>query len=235
MVKKVVMVLTNHGNVEGHENKNTGWYLPECAHPYYRFVHAGYEVEFASILGGLCPVSQSSLDMNDAENKSFWETESTKQLTENTKKLADVDLTTADIIFYVGGFGTMWDFPFHEVIATSAKQVYEQGGIVGAVCHGPIALANVTLSNGQYLVANQPVTAFSNEEETYVKDLSDFLPEHVGLGRTCEDVLSARGGKYSKAAGAWGCHVCVGDRLFTGQNPASAAAVATAIVEAVGN
>lgn len=199
MTKKVVMVLTNHGNVEGHENKGTGWYLPECAHPYYRFLHAGYTIEMTSIQGGFCPVSQSSLDMSDAENKSFWEDATTKQLTETTKVLSEVDLTTTDILFFVGGFGTMWDFPFHEVIASAAQKVYEQGGIVGAVCHGPIALANVKLSNGQYLVANQPVTAFSSEEESYVKDLSDFLPEHAGLGRTCEEVLIARGGKYSKA------------------------------------
>eukprot|EP01033_Poteriospumella_lacustris_P021821 gene21821-16283_t len=36
MTKRVLMVLTNHGEVDGTEVK-TGWYLPECAHPYARF------------------------------------------------------------------------------------------------------------------------------------------------------------------------------------------------------
>ncbi len=36
MTKRVLMVLTNHGVVEG-TDKPTGWYLPECTHPYTRF------------------------------------------------------------------------------------------------------------------------------------------------------------------------------------------------------
>ena len=64
--------------------------------------------------------------------------------------------------------------------------------------------------------------------------LSAHLPEHVGLGKTCEDILTARGGKYTKAS-AWATHVAEGDRLFAGQNPASAGAVACDIVKALGN
>jgi putative intracellular protease/amidase len=47
--------------------------------------------------------------------------------------------------------------------------IYEQGGIVAAVCHGPAALLkaallNATLSSGQYLIKRMKVTGFSNEE-----------------------------------------------------------------------
>lgn len=37
MAKRILMVLTNHGEIEGTEHK-TGWYLPELAHPFLRFV-----------------------------------------------------------------------------------------------------------------------------------------------------------------------------------------------------
>jgi putative intracellular protease/amidase len=37
------------------------------------------------------------------------------------------------------------------------REVYERGGVVGAVCHGPIALVNITLSDGSYLVAGKDV------------------------------------------------------------------------------
>jgi putative intracellular protease/amidase len=38
------------------------------------------------------------------------------------------------------------------------REVYEAGGVVGAVCHGPIALANITLSDGSFLIAGKEVT-----------------------------------------------------------------------------
>ncbi len=49
-----------------------------------------------------------------------------------------------------------------------AAAIYEAGGIVGAVCHNPAALVNIQLSDGEYLVANKTVAAFTNEEEAAV-------------------------------------------------------------------
>lgn len=191
----------------------------------------------ASINGGFCPVSPSSINLEDAENKEFWETPALKALTENTKKLSEVDLAQYDCFFLVGGFGTMWDFPFNNTVADAIRQVYEKNGIVGGVCHGPIGLANVKLSNGEYLVAGKEVTAFCNEEEAFVPELSTILPAHpqaeLAGKHTCEDILAVRGATFTKTS-PWGAHVAKADRLFTGQNPASAGPVADAIVEALG-
>jgi putative intracellular protease/amidase len=171
------------------------------------------------------------LDIKDEENKLFWETPEFKELTERTKVLSTCDPSSYDLVFFVGGFGTMWDFPFDEHLAAFAARVYEKGGHVGAVCHGPIALLNVKLSNGDYLIAGKEVTAFCNEEEGLAGLLS-FLPEQAGLGKTCEDALSARGAKFTKA-GPWQPHVASTERLFTGQNPASAGPVADAIIKSM--
>jgi putative intracellular protease/amidase len=200
------------------------------------FDQAGYEVDLVSINGGHCPVSPSSLNLNDADNKEFWENPDLKALTENTKKLSDVDVSQYDIFFLVGGYGTMWDFPFDETVASSIRQVYEKNGVVGGVCHGPIGLANVKLSNGEYLVAGKDVTAFCNEEESFIPDLASVLPNHpqeeLAGKRTCEDILSVRGANFTKTS-PWGAHVAKADRLFTGQNPASAGPVAEAIIESL--
>lgn len=176
-------------------------------------------------------MSNSSLDMNDTENKTFWETPELKALTESTKKLSDCSASDYDLIFFVGGFGTMWDFPFDSQLAKIAQDVYEKGGIVGAVCHGPIGLMNIKLSSGEYLVAGKEVAAFCNEEEAAI-GLQDKLPKHDGLGATCEEVLTSRGAKYTKAS-AWAPHIACAERLFTGQNPMSAGPVADAIVAAM--
>lgn len=159
------MVLTNAGKMTGMEEGSAGWYLPECAHPYHRFQRAGYKIEFASPLGGATTICTNSIDLTDAENKSFWEDPASQQLTNTTKPLASCNTADYDCVFFVGGFGTMYDFPNNSDVQRLSKEVYEKGGIVGAVCHGPIALINVLLSSGAYLVAGKEVTAFTNAEE----------------------------------------------------------------------
>lgn len=225
--KKVLMVLTSHAAAD---DKATGWYLPECAHPYFRFKKAGMEISFASIDGGNTTVSPSSLDMTDVENKEFWENPETKGLTQNTSKLSDFKGSDFDIVFFVGGFGVMFDFYDNEHVNRIAREVYEKGGVVSAVCHGPIALAQVRLSNGDLLIKNKGCAGFTNEEEDQA-GLRNILPMREG-GATCGDILTAQGALYSKGA-PWGSHVVSDNRVITGQNPASAGDTADEVIRIV--
>ena len=108
------------------------------------------------------------------------------------------------------------------------REVYEKNGIIAAVCHGPIALANIHSSNGELLVKGNNVAGFCNEEEE-VAGMLDVMPLHEGKGKTCEDVLNNLGAKHTKAS-AWSPHVVCDSRICTGQNPASAAPLAEAII-----
>ena len=109
------------------------------------------------------------------------------------------------------------------------REFAEEGLVVSAVCHGPAALINAKLSDGSYLVANSPVTGFSNAEEDQV-GLSQYMPFML------EDELNKNsGGKFEKAAKPWEVKVVVakGGKLITGQNPASAAGVGEAILKSI--
>lgn len=119
----------------------------------------------------------------------------------------------------------MWDLPDNVDFPRAARAIYERGGTVAAVCHGPAGLVNITLSDGRYLVAGKRVSAFTNEEERQVK-LTEVVPFLLA------DKLSERGARHESAA-PWQEHVVVSERLVTGQNPASAAGVARAVVELV--
>jgi putative intracellular protease/amidase len=44
------------------------------------------------------------------------------------------------------------------------RKIYEKGGIIAAVCHGPVALCNLKLSNNEYFVKDRKLTSFSNSE-----------------------------------------------------------------------
>jgi hypothetical protein len=43
-------------------------------------------------------------------------------------------------------------------------EIYENGGILSAVCHGPAALVNLKLNNGQYLVQGKKVSDSSPDK-----------------------------------------------------------------------
>ncbi|MDP8934950.1 MAG: type 1 glutamine amidotransferase domain-containing protein, partial [Cyanobacteriota bacterium] len=94
--------------------------------------------------------------------------------------------------------------------------------IVGAVCHGPAALINLKLSEGEHLNANHTVAAFTNEEEAAV-GLTEIVPFLL------DSKLIEREANFTKVPNF---QVCVGssERLVTAQNPASAAGVAHKMV-----
>jgi putative intracellular protease/amidase len=211
MKKKILFVLTSHAE-KGNTGQPTGYYLGEVSHPWEVLMKAGYEIDFVSPKGGKSPVD--GLNLNDPTNKAFWESDVYRPKVENTMKPENVEISDYAGIFYAGGHGTMWDFADNLELANIASKIYENGGVVAAVCHGPAGLVNVKLSNGKYLVDGKKVNAFSNEEEIAVK-LENIVPFML------ESKLIERGAKFEKA-GLWQEKVVVDGRLVTGQNPASA-------------
>ena len=124
----------------------------------------------------------------------------------------------------------MFDLASDPTSIELARDFYESGKVVSAVCHGPAALVNVKLSDGSYLIAGQPVTGFSNVEEDQV-GLSSAMPFLLET-----DLQKNSGGKFEKADEPWGVKVVVsgkGGKLLTGQNPASAGPLGEAIVKAL--
>jgi putative intracellular protease/amidase len=218
--KPVLFVLTSHGT-KGNTGEPTGYYLGEVTHPLAELKEAGVAVEFASIKGGEPPVD--GLDLSDPINARFWNDAAFRKQVANTMRLADVNPSKYAAIFFAGGHGAMWDFPFDESIRAVTRSIYEAGGIVGAVCHGPAALVNVTLSDGTPLVAGKKVAAFTDSEEHAVK-LEKVVPFLLA------STLVERGADHQPAAD-WTANVVVDGRLVTGQNPQSAGGVGAAMRE----
>lgn len=222
MKQKALIVVTSHSAL-GNTGKKTGYYLPEVSHPYFELAKAGVEVEIASPKGGRAPIDENSLDLSDPINREFWENPKLRAKLENTLALGSVKVADYQAILFAGGHGTMWDFPTDRSVQKVASAIYEAGGVVAAVCHGPAALVNVKLSNGNYLIEGKDVAGFSNSEEEAAK-LTQVMPFLL------ETQLKDRGGKYSKSSD-FTKHVVVSERLVTGQNPASALGVGQEIAK----
>ena len=150
MKKKVLFVVTSHSQ-KGDTGQSTGYYLAEVTHPWNILFEAGYEIDFVSPKGGKAPVD--GFDLKDPINKKFWDNSYYHNKIENTMKPSDVNPKDYSAIHFVGGHGTMWDFPDNIAISKLATQIYENNGYVSAVCHGPAGIVNIKLNNGisQYL------------------------------------------------------------------------------------
>lgn len=219
---KVLIVVTSHGQL-GNTGKPTGYYLPEVAHPYTALVKRGFSVDIASPKGGKAPLDPNSVNPNDKISTAFYENKESRNKLDNTLKLSEVDAGEYAAVLYAGGHGTMFDFRGDKNIDLLNQTIYENGGVVSAVCHGPAALLNTQLSNGRYLVEGKKVAAFSDSEEE-AAGLTKVMPFLL------ETELKKRGALYSKAD-LWQRHVVVDGRLVTGQNPASAEEVGEKVAE----
>ena len=217
-MQKILFVVTSHDQL-GNTGRKTGFYLPEVVHPYMVLSEKGFTIDIASPNGGKAPID--GIDQADDVSKAFLADKKHAKQIEETLKLDQLNATDYAAIFLAGGHGTMWDFPDNARLADLIKSIYENGGVVAAVCHGPSGLVNVKLSNGKYLISGKKVSAFTNEEESEIK-LSNVVPFLL------ESKLRERGVQFKKAKN-WQSNVVVDGRLITGQNPASAEGVGNEI------
>jgi len=223
---KILMVLTSHDQL-GDTGKKTGFWLEELAAPYYTFVDAGAEVVLASPAGGQPPLDPKSNepDAQTETTKRFEADEVAKQALANTHKLSEVIDQDFDAVFYPGGHGPLWDLAKDQNSISLIEQTLQADKPVALVCHAPGVLRDVKDAEGRSIVEGKTVTGFTNTEEDGV-GLTDIVPFLV------EDMLKEKGGKYSKAED-WQVHVQKDGLLITGQNPASSAATAEALLKSL--
>lgn len=224
----ILFVLTSHTAL-GDTGKPTGFYYEELATPYLALTDAGHDVHIASIKGGPGAHDPGSLKADEAARpasvRRFVSDAAAMKKLAATTAIAEVNPADYHGIFLPGGHGTMYDFPPSDFLGKAVVSIYEAGGVVGAVCHGPAGLVNATRDDGKPLVAGLKFSSFTDAEE-----------EAVGLVSAMPFLLETRltelGGVFQGAPNFTAKAVRDG-RLVTGQNPMSSAAVAALYVEAL--
>jgi putative intracellular protease/amidase len=215
-VEKKILIIVSNANAIGPNNRRTGTFL---AHPYAEFDKANYQIDFASLTGDTPYLDALSL-ANDPDNLAFLTGKGWEAM-QKAVKLSTVDVSKYDAVFVPGGLAPMVDMPENELLKKVIKETYERNAVVGAVCHGPVSLLNVKLSNGTYLVNGKNITSFTDEEERgyAIADVPFLL----------ETALTKQGAKFHAAA-VWSAHSIADGNLVTGQNPASAKGVAEKMI-----
>lgn len=215
---KVLIFLTNQATM-GNTTEPNGTYTPELTHAVDEFIKAGLDYDLVSIQGGAAPLYGAE-DSDDVTQTLLADEQFSSKLA-NTLKAETINLDDYQGVYYPGGYGLLWDLIDNQDVAAQTAKLYQQGAVVGAVCHGPGALLPITLDNGESIVAGKAVTCFTREEEIDYNTI-DKIPLLI------EEHLTRKADSYSKKA-PWSEHVIVDGKLVTGQNPASAGAVGRAM------
>ncbi|KRA46262.1 type 1 glutamine amidotransferase domain-containing protein [Pseudoxanthomonas sp. Root630] len=224
---RILAVVTSTSHFPGGEKK-AGFELTELARAYYVFRANGYDVDIASPRGGPPPMRVDDEDMVAADHAFLNDAEARKNL-DASLPLREVDPARYAAVYFVGGKGTMFDFPDNVDIQRLVREVYQAGGVVGAVCHGPAALLEVTLDDGSPLLRGRRVAGFSNDEELFlIEDARTRFPYLL------QDRLVEKGARYVEGP-MYLDNTVIDGRIVTGQNPWSTWSTADAMVRALGH
>lgn len=245
----VLVVLSDASQLELRDNRtfDTGFYANELMQPVKKLLDAGHTVTFATPLG-----KAPSLDRNSVD-KSYFNNDGAS-MRQHLALLDKLRITSVeqspvvslarveqggygryDAVYVPGGHAPMQDLLHSAALGRLLRDFHAQAKPTALVCHGPIALlsaleqperftgtlASPAAAAPAWIYAGYRMTVISNSEEDAAKGMLNggtmkFLPQTA---------LQRAGGVYSSAAN-WQSKVVVDRELITGQNPASAAAVA---------
>jgi len=210
----------------------TGFWAEEFVVPHRRFVDAGIDVTIATPDGAVPVADHNSLSaaMNDGDTAKVDDLraylDEVRDQLAHPVPLESVDPADFDAVFIPGGHGPMEDLTTNPSMASILGHLLDDPTkVVGSVCHGPASFLTAVRADGSPLFEGRHLTAFTDEEETQ-GGLADRAPWLL------EDRLRELGAKFD-AGPAWAPHVIVDGNLITGQNPASSADAAQAVVAAL--
>ena len=217
------------------KDEDTGLWLEELAVPYYAFKEKGYDVVVASPAGGPIPIDKGCMSdpFFTAECKKFMhDADAIGDLCHSVKLDTLSFPGDFDAMYMPGGHGACVDFINNPTLKKNIEDMYNAGKIVATVCHGPICLCECTQADGTTpFVKGKTVAGFADSEEAAVGK-TDLVPYLI------ETRFKEQGANYEKGDD-WASKVCIdkseaGKTLITGQNPASSAEAAKAVIAALG-
>ncbi len=216
MTIRILHVVTNVSHYDDASHP-TGLWLSELTHAWDVFEEAGFQQHIVSPSGGDVPIEPRSLKFPtyDAIAKASHSNPARMALLRGTDAPDQIDAADFDAIYFTGGHAVMYDFPDSGGLQRITREIWENGGIVSAVCHGYCGLLNTQLSDGSLLVAGRTLTGFAWSEEI-LAGVSELVPYNV------EQEMKDRGAHYQKAALPLVPYAVADGRLITGQNPTSA-------------
>jgi putative intracellular protease/amidase len=212
-------------------SSDTAFWLSELTHPFWHLTERGIEIDIASPKGGKVvydpysdPYFKNTTEPDDLVSKGFLSDKALVSRLETTLKLKDVNLDDYDAIHVAGGRGATFDLYPNEDLAKALEHFWSRDQVVGAICHGAIALGNIPNR-----IRGKNVTGYTLEGDKNLQKMfgSGFLIPHYP-----QTVLEEAGALYSRVAPD-DPKVIRDGKLITGQNQQSASEYALVMLHAM--
>ena len=234
---KRVLILASNPAVSAQTGWPIGFWWAELTHPYWEFTESGYAVDIASPDGGALQADSWS-DPRDASGYSafdlislgFLQSPPLMEKINTSLVLGDLDLSTYDALFVVGGQAPMFTFYQDTRVHQAVSDFYETGKMTALVCHATCVLLKTTLSNGSLLVDGKTWTGFANSEEEYA---DEFVGQKI-QPFWIEDEARKLPGTNFIVQGRFKSHAVRDGNLITGQQQYSGGAAAKRVIQALG-
>jgi D-lactate dehydratase len=198
------------------------------------FTAAGFEIDLATETGtyGLDDLSLTDRFLA-GDDKAVFENPNhpfNVKLNSQLKKASDLRKEEYGLFFGSAGHAALYDYPTARGLQSVATDVWARGGIVAAVCHGPVLLPGVIdATTGKSIIKGKTVTGFTVEGEVVLKVLDKLLADGV---IPVVDAVSKVAADYSSPMHPFDDYSITAGRLVTGANPASARSGAERAVKA---
>jgi len=253
----ILVVLSDKDSMSLQDGKkyDTGFYLNELIEPVMRFIKAGHTVTYATP-SGLAPTMDPNSDNiqffnNDEgyyqENKKFLNklkiTDPSASPVISFSRVEQIGVAEFEALYIPGGHAPVEDLAANDQLGSILKAFHESKKPTGLTCHGPIALLSAMSNNNEFvgdlakgkstveaedwLYSGYKMTVFSNSEE---EAATKFYLNGGEMYYFPQDALVKAGGSY-KSGENWAPNMITDRELITGQNPASAVAVADEILK----
>ena len=168
-------------------DQKTGVFFTEALHPYQVLTAAGFDVDFASETGSfsfdefsLTPAFLAGSDKAVHENA---DSPFMVKITSHCMKASDVNSEEYGLFFASAGHAALYDYPTAKGLRAIALDVWARGGVLGAVCHGPVLLpAIIDPKTGESIIAGKTVTGFTTEGEMVLNMLDRLKSDGVVNG-----------------------------------------------------
>ena len=258
MADNILVVMSDKSELQLKDGKaySTGFYLNELMQPVKRFLDEGHQVTFATP-NGVAPTLDANSDTVQLFNNDETAYSTHKKLMLDLQltnaahspvisfsRVEQIGVENFDAFFAPGGHAPMEDLLVDARLGRILAAFHNADKPTGLVCHGPIALLS-TLDNSDdfvarlkagkkatpaknWIYAGYNMTVFSNTEEVAAEQ------GYLDGGKMFfypQTALNMAGGNYQRSQKDWNAKVVVDRELITGQNPASANAVATEILK----
>jgi D-lactate dehydratase len=229
--RKAIIAISSFNGAIYPGGHKTGLFFTEALHPFEVLTAAGFEVDLASETGtfgfdfnSLQPPFLSGSDKAVYNNPDHSFMAKLAKLNE----AGDLRLGDYGVFFASAGHAALYDYPTATGLQTLAADVWNRGGVVGTVCHGPAILPGIIdAKTGKSIIEGRTVTGFTIEGELIFNILEKLREDKVV---PVIEAVTAVGAYYSTSMNAFDDYSVTSGRVVTGTNPQSGRSTAERIV-----